>query len=144
MTVRYMRVSGRDRGQSGVGKVLLGECLERRLPDPDIMRKFQVDRGAIKFVLSGANIMCPGMTSPGGVLDDSVPAEQPVAIMAEGKQHALAIGYTKLSAVDIRSVNKGVGVENVHYLNDGLWKRDADVSNMPDHSLGYGGQATSR
>ena len=25
----------------------------------------QVDKGAIKFVLSGANIMCPGLTSPG-------------------------------------------------------------------------------
>ena len=25
----------------------------------------QVDKGAIKFVLSGANIMCPGFTSPG-------------------------------------------------------------------------------
>jgi predicted RNA-binding protein (TIGR00451 family) len=24
-----------------------------------------VDKGAIRFVLSGANIMCPGLTSPG-------------------------------------------------------------------------------
>jgi PUA domain protein len=42
--------------------------------------------------------------------------------MAEGKQHALAIGYTKMSAQDIRSINKGIGVDNMHYLNDGLWK----------------------
>ena len=42
------------------------------------MKKFQVDRGAIKFVLSGANIMCPGLTSPGGALDDEVDAETPV------------------------------------------------------------------
>ncbi|RWW10318.1 hypothetical protein GW17_00026146, partial [Ensete ventricosum] len=68
---------------------------------PDIMKKFQVDRGAIKFVLSGANIMCPGLTSPGGALNEEVLEETPVAIMAEGKQHALAIGYTKLSAKDI-------------------------------------------
>ena len=46
--------------------------------DPDIMQKIQVDRGAIRFVLSGANIMCPGLTSPGGVLDDEVEAETPV------------------------------------------------------------------
>ncbi|KAL6626267.1 hypothetical protein ACP70R_029993 [Stipagrostis hirtigluma subsp. patula] len=89
---------------------------------PDIMKKFQVDRGAIKFVLSGANIMCPGLTSPGGAMDDEVEAETPVAIMAEGKQHALAIGYTKMSAKDIRTINKGIGVDNMHYLNDGLWK----------------------
>lgn len=46
--------------------------------DPNIMRKLQVDRGAIKFVLAGANIMCPGLTSPGGALDDEVEAETPV------------------------------------------------------------------
>ncbi|URD81652.1 60S ribosomal protein L18 [Musa troglodytarum] len=93
------------------------------IPDnPDIMKKFQVDRGAIKFVLSGANIMCPGLTSPGGALDEEVLEETPVAIMAEGKQHALAIGYTKLSAKDIKTINKGIAVDNMHYLNDGLWK----------------------
>ncbi|KAJ4831340.1 hypothetical protein Tsubulata_033240 [Turnera subulata] len=70
---------------------------------PNIMKKLQVDRGAIKFVLAGANIMCPGLTSPGGVLDEEVDAETPVAIMAEGKQHALAIGFTKMSAKDIWS-----------------------------------------
>lgn len=42
------------------------------------MKKLQVDRGAIKFVLAGANIMCPGLTSPGGVLDEEVEAESPV------------------------------------------------------------------
>ncbi|KAF3779323.1 Malignant T-cell-amplified sequence 1 [Nymphaea thermarum] len=89
---------------------------------PDVMKKFQVDRGAIKFVLAGANIMCPGLTSPGGILDDEVLEETPVAIMAEGKQHALAIGFTKMAAKDIRAVNKGIGVDNMHYLNDGLWK----------------------
>jgi predicted RNA-binding protein (TIGR00451 family) len=46
--------------------------------DPEIMKKFQVDRGAIKFVLSGANIMCPGLTSPGGALDNEVDEETPV------------------------------------------------------------------
>ncbi|TXG54685.1 hypothetical protein EZV62_019941 [Acer yangbiense] len=91
---------------------------------PTIMKKLQVDRGAIKFVLAGANIMCPGLTSPGGALDDEVEAETPVAIMAEGKQHALAIGFTKMSAKDIKTINKGIGVDNMHYLNDGLWKME--------------------
>jgi PUA domain protein len=45
-----------------------------------------------------------------------------VAIFAEGKEHAMAIGLTKMSTEDIRSVNKGIGVDTVHHLNDGLWK----------------------
>ncbi|XP_077299381.1 malignant T-cell-amplified sequence 1 homolog isoform X2 [Arctopsyche grandis] len=81
----------------------------------------QVDKGAIRFVLSGANIMCPGLTSPGAKMSP-VDKGTVVAIMAEGKQHALAIGFTTLSTDDIAKVNKGVGVENCHYLNDGLWQ----------------------
>jgi PUA domain protein len=87
---------------------------------PNIAKKMQVDRGAIRFVLSGANVMCPGLTSPGGRMED-VPAETVVTIMAEGKQHALAVGITKLSTEEIRSVNKGIALDNIHYLNDGLW-----------------------
>ncbi|NP_001134898.1 Translation machinery-associated protein 20 [Salmo salar] len=87
---------------------------------PFILPHQQVDKGAIKFVLSGANIMCPGLTSPGAKLYPSA-SETVVAIMAEGKQHALCVGVMKMSAEDIEKVNKGVGVETVHYLNDGLW-----------------------
>lgn len=34
------------------------------------MKKVQVDTGAIKFVMGGANVMCPGLTSPGGKLEE--------------------------------------------------------------------------
>jgi len=87
---------------------------------PDMLPKFRVDRGAIRFVLAGANIMAPGLTSKGGAMDD-VPADTVVGIFAEGKEHALAIGVTLMSTEDIRTSNKGIAVENTHYLNDGLW-----------------------
>lgn len=45
---------------------------------PDMMKSVQVDKGAIKFVLSGANIMCRGLTSPGGRLPDGLKAGEPV------------------------------------------------------------------
>ena len=79
-----------------------------------------MDKGAIRFVLSGANIMCPGLTSPGAYMNE-VEKGTVVAIMAEGKEHCLSIGLTTLSTNDIAKINKGVGVENCHYLNDGLW-----------------------
>ena len=56
-----------------------------------------------------------------------VDAEMPVAIFAENKEHALAVGLTKMSTKDIREINKDIGVENVHYLNDGLWKNNTFV-----------------
>jgi PUA domain protein len=64
------------------------------------MPRFQVDKGAVKFVLRGADIMCPGLTSKGALMDD-VPAGQIVAIYAEGKQRPFAIGVTKLSTQDM-------------------------------------------
>ncbi|CAO3643452.1 unnamed protein product [Mucor fragilis] len=89
---------------------------------PDMLPKLQVDRGAIKFVLSGANIMCPGLTSKGARMDEDLPAGAVAAIMAEGKENALAIGLLKMSTKDIKLVNKGIGVDNIHYLTDPLWR----------------------
>ncbi len=87
---------------------------------PFLLPHQTVDRGAIKFVLSGANIMCPGLTHPKAKMT-RVEKGQLVAIMAEGKEVALAVGVTAMSTQEIRDKNKGVGVENYHYLNDGLW-----------------------
>ncbi len=55
---------------------------------------------------------------------DALQAEagEPVAIYGEGKEHAMAIGITKMSTKEMREINKGHGVDVVHYLNDGLWK----------------------
>ncbi|EDQ92943.1 uncharacterized protein MONBRDRAFT_13627 [Monosiga brevicollis MX1] len=91
---------------------------------PNLLPRFQVDRGAIKFVLSGADIMCPGLTSPGAKMEADVDVGTPVAIFAEGKEHALALGETVMSTEDIRKINKDVGVKSISYLDDGLWHLD--------------------
>lgn len=88
---------------------------------PIILPRQQVDKGAIKFLLSGANVMCRGLTSPGAKLADLTKGTI-VAITAEGKEHAIAIGKMTMSAEEIRETNKGIGIEVIHYLNDGLWQ----------------------
>lgn len=89
---------------------------------PSLFPTLTVDRGAIKFVLSGANIMCPGLTSPGGELpDDSLPEKTIVVINAEGKENALAVGQLIMSTDDIKTKNKGICIESCCYLGDGLW-----------------------
>jgi len=84
-------------------------------------KEYRVDAGAIKFVMAGAHIMCPGLTHPDASMDE-VEADTPVAIYAHGKEMAMAIGITQMSSADIRNVNKGVGVDNMHHLADGLWR----------------------
>lgn len=89
---------------------------------PDAFPRVQVDRGAIKFVLSGANIMCPGLTSPGASLpEEDWPVGKTVFVYAEGKEHAMASGKLEMSINDIKTENKGTGIELFEYLGDGLW-----------------------
>jgi len=88
---------------------------------PDILPHVQADRGAIKHVLAGANIMSPGLTSPGAKMDVDLPAKSIVAVHAEGKQSAMAVGLTELSTQDIKKINKGLAIVNIHFLGDGLW-----------------------
>ena len=50
-----------------------------------------MDKGAIKHILSGSDIMCPGLTSEGGNVG-KFGRGRFVLVMAEGKKHALAVG----------------------------------------------------
>ena len=73
-----------------------------------------VDKGAIPFLLGGANVMCPGLTNPGGVLPpdgvekDANGFDKPglekgdgVVIYAEGKEYALAVGVMTMSSEEV-------------------------------------------
>ncbi|KAG5518272.1 hypothetical protein PMAC_003068 [Pneumocystis sp. 'macacae'] len=88
---------------------------------PDAFLKVQADKGVIKSILSGANLMCPGLTSKGGYCPENIKTENIVSIMIEGKEHAIAVGVAKMSSSDIKSINKGIGIENIHYIGDNLW-----------------------
>ena len=92
--------------------------------DPFILAHVRIDRGAIRFLLAGAHMMCPGLTSAGGWLppaDAALPAGTPVAFDAEGKEFAVGVGITKLGTEEMRVVNKGIAVESVTYIGDDLW-----------------------
>ena len=54
-------------------------------------------------------------------MDGDIPADTVVAVMAEGKEHAMAVGQMKMSSGDIRAINKGIGVETSTALGDPLW-----------------------
>ena len=90
--------------------------------DPTLLPWIQVDRGAIKFLLSGANVMAPGLTSAGGHLPDPKLGETPlkkgtpVAIRSQGKTLEVAIGSLLIDTEEIATQGKGNVVDNVHYI----------------------------
>ena len=83
---------------------------------------WRADSGAIRFVLSGANIMCPGFTNEEAAMDYDLAVDAPVVVAAHGKKHAMAVGQVKMGRDDVREINKGHCVENLHFLGDGLWQ----------------------
>lgn len=73
-----------------------------------------VDKGAIPFLLGGANVMCPGLTNPGGKMppdgaeQDANGFDKPglekgagVVIFAEGKEYAIGVGAMTMSSADV-------------------------------------------
>ncbi|PNP54561.1 hypothetical protein THARTR1_05118 [Trichoderma harzianum] len=112
---------------------------------PQAFPSIRIDRGAIRFVLSGATLMAPGLTSKGGRLpvEGAKPLEEgkemeqgivedgrwsrelakgePVVIMAEGKEEACAVGILVAGTDEVKAKGKGPVVEDAHFLGDGLW-----------------------
>ncbi|RDW76353.1 translation machinery-associated protein 20 [Aspergillus mulundensis] len=96
---------------------------------PGMLPTIQIDRGAIRFVLSGATLMAPGLTSPGGRLPDAENALEKgtvVAVKAEGKEEICMVGTLKAGTEEVKSKGKGVVIDDGHYLGDGLWKMQLD------------------
>ena len=89
---------------------------------PDMMDHMVCDKGAIRHIFSGSNVMAPGLTSEGGKVAEGLEAGAPVAIMAEGKEHAMAIGFLQMSSKEIKETGKGQAIEVIQFLNDSLWK----------------------
>jgi len=75
-----------------------------------------VDSGAVRFVVNGADIMCPGITS-------ADPAIQPgalVIIVEETHDKPLAIGTSLIQGAEM-GANSGQAVKSVHHVGDKLW-----------------------
>ena len=106
---------------------------------PDCFQRIRIDRGAIRFVLSGAALMAPGLTSPGGRLPgggsdadqerygrDELQAGTPVVVEAEGKENACLVGVLKMGTAEMKEKKKGVAMDAGHYVGDGLWRLHVD------------------
>ena len=96
---------------------------------PQCFSRIGIDRGAIRFVLSGATLMAPGLTSKGGRLPDAGEelTEGEVAVIeAEGKEEACLVGQLRMGTEEIKDKKKGVVIDSGHYLGDGLWNITVD------------------
>jgi len=90
--------------------------LKLLLQNTDILPKVTVDMGAVKFVVSGADIMRPGITN----LED-FDKDVFVAIIDENNKKPLAVCKTLFSSEEIKNMDKGKVLKNYYYVGDEYW-----------------------
>ena len=79
--------------------------------------KIVVDKGAIPFVCKGANIMRPGIKE----IPDDFSKGDLVVISEETHDQNLAIGKTLNSSEELLVLDKGMVIQNLHFVGDYVW-----------------------
>ena len=77
-----------------------------------------VDKGAIKFVCNGADIMRPGIVR----VEGEFRKEAIVSIKEETHSKFIAVGASILSSAEILASERGAMIRNLHFVGDRLWE----------------------
>lgn len=81
------------------------------------LKKITVDKGAIKFVLNGADIMRPGITQ----IEPGIEKNELILIIEELQNKPLALGIALYDSEEMKTKEQGKVIENIHCLNDKIW-----------------------
>jgi PUA domain protein len=76
-----------------------------------------VDMGAVKFMCKGANLMRPGIKEFGEFEKDKL-----VCIVEESHHKFLAVGKALVDSSELKSMEKGEIIKNIHYISDRFWE----------------------
>lgn len=77
-----------------------------------------VDKGAVKFVSNGADIMVPGIVD----LDNEIKKDDPVWVKEENYGKAIAVGISMMDGEDLIKTDRGKGIKNIHWVGDKIWR----------------------
>ncbi len=84
---------------------------------PFPQRRVVVDRGAVRFVANGADIMRPGIIS----ISADIREGAPVQVVEEHYGKPLAVGVALLDAAAMERQERGKSVRSVHHVGDDIW-----------------------
>ena len=90
------------------------------LTETETLEKFpnvMVDMGAVKFMCKGANVMRPGIKKFTEFEKDNL-----VCVIEESQHKFLAVGKAMVSSSELKNMEKGEVVKNLHYISDKFWE----------------------
>ena len=79
--------------------------------------KVVVDMGAVPYVCNGANVMAPGIVRFEGEFRKG----DFVFVVDEKHGKPLAVGKIEYDVKEVKNVNHGVVVKNLHFVSDKIW-----------------------
>ncbi|MFC1755218.1 PUA domain-containing protein [Thermoproteota archaeon] len=80
--------------------------------------KIFVDKGAIRFICNGANVMRPGVLSVEGDFE----SDDIICVKEIQYSKFLAIGFALSNSSEIKESSKGIVMKNMHYIGDKFWE----------------------
>ena len=75
-----------------------------------------IDRGAIPYIIKGANVMRPGIIS-----FDNFKKDDLIYIIDNEHKKKLALGIALFDSEEIKKIETGKTIKNIHYFSDEIW-----------------------
>ena len=86
-------------------------------PNIEDLPSVTVDMGAVPYICNGADVMAPGIVD----VKDGFEKDDLLIIRDVQHRKALAVGKTLVSSEDMREIEKGKVIINLHHVGDRLW-----------------------
>ncbi len=90
------------------------------LQENNVLKKITVDMGAVKFVVNGADVMRPGIVE----VEEGIAKDEFIAVVDKNNKKPLAVGIALFSTEEMKTMNSGKVIKNIHYVGDELWKME--------------------
>lgn len=91
-------------------------CLKALIKN-NFLKKVAIDKGAVKFISSGADVMRPGITE----IDKALKKGEIVSIVDSVYKIPVAIGEALFDGQEMASMKSGKVIKNLHHVGDDMW-----------------------
>ena len=92
-------------------------CLYKGL-NLNTYKSITIDKGAIRFISNGADVMRPGITH----IEENIEKNEIIIIKEETHNKILAIGSSLYNTNELKETKTGKVIKNILYVGDNIWK----------------------
>lgn len=85
---------------------------------PNLLKKIVVDMGAVKFMVSGADVMRPGIID----IEAGISKDDLVVVVDVTNRKPLAVGIALFNSEEMQAMTSGKVIKNIHYVGDEIWR----------------------